>query len=128
MLSACAVPVSLLLIGAIIRDLLRPSTSPETPKKRHFPEMIMAISIRLIALPALMLLLAGLAPLPLELKRILVIQAAMPAAVFPILLVRRYGGDITTAVRVVMVTMIVSLLSIPPVIVFGLWITGSAGP
>lgn len=128
MLSACAVPVSLLLIGAIIRDLLRPSTSPKTPKKRHFPEIIMAISIRLIALPALMLLLAGLAPLPLELKRILVIQAAMPAAVFPILLVRRYGGDITTAVRVVMVTMIVSLLSIPPVIVFGLWITGSAGP
>ena len=52
----------------------------------------------------------------------------MAAAVFPILLVRRYGGDITTAVRVVMVTMIVSLLSIPPVIVFGLWITGSAGP
>ena len=128
MLSACAVPVSLLLIGAIIRDLLHRSAGRGNPGTRHLPEIIMAIVVRLIALPALMLLLAGLAPLPLELKRILVIQAAMPAAVFPILLVRRYGGDIATAVRVVMVTMIVSILSIPPVIVFGLWITGSAGP
>ena len=128
MLSACAVPVSLLLIGAIIRDLLHRSTAPENPKERHLPEIIMAIGIRLVVLPALMLLLAGLAPLPIELKRILVIQAAMPAAVFPILLVRRYGGDIATAVRVVMVTMIVSILSIPPVIVFGLWITNSGSP
>ncbi|MCP4847404.1 MAG: AEC family transporter [Verrucomicrobiaceae bacterium] len=128
MVSDCAVPVSLLLIGAIIRDLLQRSPDPQTPKTRHLPEIIMAIVIRLIALPSLMLLIAGLAPLPIELKRILVIQAAMPAAVFPILLVRRYGGDIATAVRVVMVTMIISILSIPPVIVFGLWITGSAGP
>jgi predicted permease len=116
------------LIGAIIRDLLQASSTHENRQGGHCAEIIMAIAVRLLALPALMLLLAGLVPLPLELKRILVIQAAMPAAVFPILLVRRYGGDIATAVRVVMATTIVSILSIPPVIVFGLWITDSAGP
>lgn len=128
MLSACAVPVSLLLIGAIIRDLLQDSSTHENRRNGHCTEIIMAIAVRLLALPALMLLFAGLVPLPLELKRILVIQAAMPAAVFPILLVRRYGGDIATAVRIVMATTIVSILSIPPVIVFGLWITDSSGP
>jgi len=128
MLSACAVPVSLLLIGAIIRDLLHRSPDDGVAEKHKIPEIIMAIIIRLVALPALMILLAGILPLPIELKRILVIQAAMPAAVFPILLVRRYGGDIATAVRTVTVTMFISIFSIPPVIVFGLWITNSAAP
>ena len=128
MLSSCAVPISLLLIGAIIRDLLQGSSVTSVADKGKLPEIIMAISIRLLLLPALILLLTGLLPLPLELKRILVIQAAMPAAVFPILLVRRYGGDIATAVRTVTVTMIISIFSIPPVIVFGLWITNSGTP
>jgi predicted permease len=53
-----------------------------------------------------------------------VIQAAMPAAVFPIILTKQYGGDTETAVRIVIITTLISIISIPPVIVFGLWIMG----
>jgi predicted permease len=37
----------------------------------------------------------------------------MPAAVFPIILARQYGGDPATAVRVVVVTSLGGLVTIP---------------
>jgi predicted permease len=124
MLSACAIPISLLLIGATIRDLLR---APQRAGADSHPlaEGAAAVAVRLMALPALMLLFAKFVPMPIELQRVLVVQAAMPGAVFPIILARRYGGDTATAVRVAMVTTLVSVVTIPPVIIFGLWWTGA---
>ena len=57
--------------------MLRPYLLHRSPddgivEKHKIPEIIMAIIIRLVALPALMILLAGILPLPIELKRILV--------------------------------------------------------
>ena len=78
----------------------------------------------MIILPSLILLFAKLSPISPELKKVLVIQAAMPAAVFPIILTKQYGGDTETAVRIVITTTLISIVSIPPVIVFGLWIMG----
>jgi malate permease and related proteins len=48
-----------------------------------------------------------------ELRRVLYIQAAMPSAVFPIILARHYGGDPATAVRVVVATSVLGLITIP---------------
>ncbi|MCE2828062.1 MAG: AEC family transporter, partial [Verrucomicrobium sp.] len=55
-----------------------------------------------------------------ELKRVLVVQAAMPAGVFPIVLSRLYGGDPATAVRIVAGTTLLSLVTIPLWIRWGL--------
>ena len=123
MLGDCAIPLSLLLIGATIYDLLHDSDKTKA-KQSKTPEAILAVGLRMIILPSLILLYAKYSPISPELKKILVIQAAMPAAVFPIILTKQYGGDTETAVRIVIITTLISIISIPPVIVFGLWIMG----
>ena len=45
----------------------------------------------------LFLVLARYLPCPVELKRVILLQAAMPAAVFPIVIGKVYGGDTATA-------------------------------
>jgi len=57
---------------------------------------------------------------------VLVVEAAMPAAVFPIIIARHYGGQPLTAVQVVLWTTAVGLLTCPLWIRAGLaWVTGS---
>jgi predicted permease len=48
-----------------------------------------------------------------ELKRVIVIEAAMPAGILPIVIARHYGGQPLTAVQVVVATTVVGLLVIP---------------
>ena len=54
----------------------------------------------------------------------MVLQAAMPAAVFPIILARHYQGDPPTALRVVIGTSVVGLVTIPLWIRFGMHFVG----
>jgi len=75
--------------------------------------MVWACALRLGLLPIAFLLLARLLPLSAELQRVVILQAAMPAAVFPIIVARRYGGDPITAVRVAVATSVGGLLTIP---------------
>ncbi|MCB1134495.1 MAG: AEC family transporter, partial [Verrucomicrobiae bacterium] len=51
---------------------------------------------------------------------LLVVQAAMPAAIFPIVLARLFGGQPRVAIQVVLITSLVSLLTAPFVIAWGL--------
>jgi len=48
----------------------------------------------------------------------------MPAAVFPIVMARHYGGDPATAMRVVIGTSVVGLATIPLWIRFGMKFVG----
>ena len=57
-------------------------------------------------------------------KRILVVQAGMPSAVFTIVLARHYGGHAATAVQIVLATTLVSLISTPLMIAFGMKVLG----
>ena len=72
-----------------------------------------SIFLRLGLLPVAFLLLAKFLPCPVELKRVIVIEAAMPAGILPIVIARHYGGQPLTAVQVVVATTVVGLLVIP---------------
>jgi hypothetical protein len=72
----------------------------------------------------LFLLLARYLPASVELKRVIVLEAAMPAAVFPIVMSRHYGGDPLTALRVVIGTSLVGMVTIPLWIRFGMKFAG----
>jgi predicted permease len=61
----------------------------------------------------LFVLLAKYVPGSIELKRVLLIQSAMPAAMFPIILAKRYDGDVICALQVAIATTLVSLVTIP---------------
>lgn len=112
-LGACAFPIGLLLIGSSISDFLahaRPTLKIG----------IGASLVRLLIMPLLILTIARFAPLIPELKQVLVVQAAMPAAIFPIVIARHYQGKAEVAVQVVLVTSILALLTTPFWIRFGL--------
>lgn len=108
MIGQCAIPVGILLIGATVADLW-----PEFHPGKGGRVMALSCALRLGLLPVLFLLLAKFGPFSVELQRVILLQAAMPAAVFPIIMARHYGGDTATALRVVIATSVVSLVTIP---------------
>jgi len=81
------------------------------------------ILVRLALIPILFLLAAKFLPLALELKQVLVVQAALPSAMFPIVLSKHYGGRTDVAAQVVVATAIASMLTMPLMITFGkMWV------
>lgn len=113
MIGAGAFPVAILMAGASIMDL----AASERP---CWKTMIVSCLVRLLICPSLILLCARWIPMATELKQILLVQAAMPAALVPILLARLYGGRPVVAVQIVVATTLVSLLTLPYIITIGI--------
>jgi predicted permease len=118
-LGECAIPMSLILIGATVADYLG-----AFHHRWGGREIIAAVLLRILVLPAIFLLLARYLPASVDLKRVIVLEAAMPSAVFPIVMSRHYGGDPPTALRVVIGTSLVGLVTIPLWIRFGMSFVG----
>jgi hypothetical protein len=103
-----AVPMALIFIGAIVAD--------------HFDEarggnagrvVLVSSLVRLGVMPVLFLLLAKFFPCSPDLKRVLILQGAMPSATLPIVLARHYGGDARVAVQIVLGTSLLGIITIP---------------
>jgi predicted permease len=117
-LAVCGIPLGLIKTGVNLANYL------------HAPRELFdvrtsaaAMLLRLGVLPPLMLALAALAPFSLELKRVLIVQAAMPTAVISIILARLYGGHPRTAVQIVLGTTALGIVVIPLWLRLGLaWI------
>jgi hypothetical protein len=119
LLAQCAIPLALLLIGATVAD------HSDGFHTAHGWRIIgVASLLRLGLLPLAFLLLARYLPASTELKRVIVLEAAMPSAVFPIVMAKHYGGDPPTAVRIVIGTTLTGLLTIPLWIRFGIQFVG----
>lgn len=112
LLGQCAIPIGLILIGATFADL---SKGVRMTDRLKIP--ITASVLRLGIFPAAFLFIALILPLSTELKCVLAVQAAMPCAVFPIVLARHFDGSPEVALKVVLGTTLLSFLTIP------LWIS-----
>lgn len=108
MLGACAFPLGIVLTGATMADQTGALHSAQSARTILWSSMF-----RLGLIPVALLALARFLPASPELKRVLVVQAAMPAGVFPIILSRIYGGHPATAVRIVIGTSVIGILTIP---------------
>ena len=118
LLGGCAIPIGLLLIGGNFADLIGKFRLSDGNKVE-----ISAILVRLVLVPFLIFCYALFAPMPEEmnwLKDILIVQIAMPAGIFAIVIVKNYKGDTETAMRVILSTMIGCLLSTPIWLFMGL--------
>lgn len=107
-LGACAYPVGLVVCGTVIYDLCR-----EHDLLKDVRPCLVACGMRCFCLPVLFLFLTGLLPLTDELKRVLILQAAMPTAVFAMVLSQLYRADSPLAFRVVFLTTLLSIVLTP---------------
>ncbi|HND62298.1 MAG TPA: AEC family transporter [Opitutaceae bacterium] len=118
-LSACAIPMGLILSGATMAEHFfgRPAELFEVRTS------LAAVGMRLGVMTGLLLLLARYGPFTADLRHVIMVQAAMPAGFLPIVLVKHYGGHLLTAVRIVLATVIASILLTPFWLQLGLaWI------
>jgi predicted permease len=107
-LAVCAVPLGLLMTGVNLANYL-----DDPMKLLHRNVALGACAVRLAVLPVIMLCFAYVLPCSDELKRVIVVQAAMPAAVLPIIIAQYYGGQPLTAVQVVLSTTAAGLVTCP---------------
>jgi predicted permease len=122
MIGETAVPAGLILTGAVLADLLAEESSVAAAMR---PGILSAACIlRLGILPLAMLACARWLPLTRELQQIVVVQAAMPTAMLPIILARLHGADSALALGIVLTTTAISLITIPAWLHFGAWWVG----
>lgn len=114
MLGQCAVPISVFMIGATMGRYFKRDLFIDA-----WRVCISSLVVRMILMTSLILLGIYTLPMPPDLKTLMVIQAAMPTAIFPIVLARLYEGSPTVAIQVVLATSLVSVVSSPLVIAFG---------
>ncbi len=106
MIGNVATPVCLILFGCSMYDL-----------SRHFtwqPRMLISgVLARLVLVPAIVLLLAWALPVDPLIKRIMVIQSAIPSAVVPVILAKRFGGVPEVGTQILLATTAVSFVTLP---------------
>lgn len=113
MLGTGSFPLAIMMTGATIMDLA-------ATEKPSWKVISAACIVRLALAPAMIILCAKFIPMAIELRQILLVQAAMPSALAPILLARLYGGRPAIAVQVVIATTLVSVITLPCIITFGI--------
>lgn len=107
-LAGCAIPIGLILTGVNMANYLN------EPRELLQPRVLLgAAAIRFLVVPLLFILVARWLPCSVELKRVIVVQGAMPAAVIPILLAQLYGGRPVMAVQIVLGTTALGVLLTP---------------
>ncbi len=106
MIGAVATPICLILFGCSMFDLTRNFTWQ--------PRLLSAgLIARLLIVPAIVLLLAWALPVDPLIKRIMVIQSAIPSAVIPVILAKRFGGKPELGTQVLLSTTVCSFLTLP---------------
>lgn len=103
----CAIPVGLILTGIYLHETLRGFDF------RHQPRISAGfLLVRFLLAPAAILAAAALVADP-NLRRVMLVQAAMPAGMFTFLIVSHCKGDVPIALRGTLVTSLLCPLTIP---------------
>ncbi|ACB74788.1 AEC family transporter [Opitutus terrae] len=107
-LAVVAIPLGLVMTGVNLANHLG------EPRALFEPRVSLgAMVLRLGLLPLFFLALARWLPCSLELKRVIVVQGAMPSAVIPIIIAQHYGGRPLTAVQIVLGTTALAIVLTP---------------
>ncbi|MCD7798491.1 MAG: AEC family transporter [Akkermansiaceae bacterium] len=116
MIGNCATPLCLVLFGCSMYDSWGHTS--------WRPRLLAAgLLTRLVAAPALILLLAWILPLDIYIKRIMTIQAAIPSAVIPVILAKRFGGLPEMGTQILLATTVASALTLPIWLAIGnIWV------
>lgn len=119
LIGLCSIPLALLLIGATMADFWK-----EFRATSGVGVMGLSLAVRNLICPLAFVLLAWVLPISRELKEALVVQAAMPAGVFPLVLARHHGGNVGVALQVIFSTSAAAVITLPLWIHFGMQLIG----
>ena len=118
-LGNCAIPVSLILVGSSLAGVVQ-----SEKWKTKWNVICAAMTVRFVIMPIVVLGVAALVSFSPSLQRVLIVEAAMPAAVFPIVLAKHFGGKPGVAAQIVIATSAASLLLTPAILSFALKLFG----
>ena len=111
----CSIPMGLILAGATIAGVV------QREKWKVNPKVIFgSLAIRFAIMPVIFLLVASFVSFSPELRNVLLVEAAMPAAIFPIVLAKHFGGKPAIAVEACVVTTLASLIMTPVILLLAL--------
>ena len=118
-LAVCAIPLGLLITGINLANHIG------EPRALFDPRVSLgSIVLRLGLFPVLFLAVASWLPCSVELKRVIIVQGAMPTAIVPIILAQHYGGRPLTAVQIVLGTTAAAVVLTPLWLKAGLALIG----
>ena len=122
LIGASAIPFGLMMVGASVFEHCKKQASALVCKLslRH---MVSACFLRLLVLPALMLYLGTYISSP-DLQKVIIIESAMPSALFPIVLADYYKGDSKVAFQVAIATTLVGFFTIVFWVQYGISLYG----
>ncbi len=112
MVGGITTPLSLALCGCFIYELTQRS-------EWNYSLMRAALVARLFIIPALILLLAWALPFDPLIKRIMVIQSAIPSGVIAVMIARRFGGMPELGTQIVLSTTLCSAVTFPLWLILG---------
>ncbi|MBO7525134.1 MAG: AEC family transporter [Verrucomicrobia bacterium] len=107
-LGQCAYPLGLVVCGGVIYYLCR-----EESLLDRLRAPLTTTALRCGLLPILTLLAAMFFPFSVELKRVIILQAAMPTAVFAMVLSQMFHADSALAFRGVLLSTLLSIITTP---------------
>lgn len=114
LLGQATIPISLLLVGSLMYD------SQQSVKMTDGLKVVFSsIVIRLVLFPLCYLALVWAIPMTIELKQVMLVEAAQPAAMLPIVLAKQYDASPQVAFIVLLSTSLASLLTMPLWIHYG---------
>lgn len=119
MLAPCAIPVGLIMVGTAFYGL-----TGHLRGGGYWRTSLGAVLIRQGLLPLVILLLAKYLPLEPALKSVILVHAAMPTGVFPVVLCKYYGGSTVTAIQCILPSALFGFVTIPLWVQFGFWWLG----
>ncbi len=122
MLGSCSVPISLMLVGATLGNVIQRSRSQFSLRVSGA-----AVLLRFVILPLLYAGAACLIWFSDELRIALLILASMPCGIFPVVLARHFKGHPSIAVQTAISTSAVCLLLTPLWLTFWFWLLATPG-
>jgi predicted permease len=108
LLGQAAIPVALMLVGSLMYE-----AKNSTAFSDGWWLITSSLAIRVVLFPICYLALVWAIPMTLELKQVMIVEAAQPAAMLPIVLCKKYDASPQVAFIVLLVTSLASLLTMP---------------
>jgi len=118
-LGRCSIPIGLVLSGAIVYDF-----AGRVQFSSAWRPWVLAVIVRIVLLPTVFLVIAKYGNLSRDLQEVILLQAAMPSATFPLVMTRLYDKSVETAWTVVVGTSLLGIVTIPLWMVFGAYWLG----